>query len=164
MKRIVTIAALLGQPAFALDDCLVGVWAADGAGMAAAMASSTGSQVQHVSGQTTLTITASGTVEMQAAEIVFAMTMENIPPMQIAVNGYSRGTMTTQASSYTATANDYSLVGSGEVMGQRMDIPITSASGGRWGTSSGNFACAGNSLNFTTNQPGSIPPSFVRVR
>ncbi|MEO1689891.1 MAG: hypothetical protein AAFU61_18530, partial [Pseudomonadota bacterium] len=63
-----------------------------------------------------------------------------------------------------ANAPEYSLVGSATVLGQRMEIPVTSASGGGWGQSRGTYGCSGNTVSFDATELGSIPRRWIRVR
>lgn len=163
MKYTLIVLALCAQPAFALDSCLVGNWQAEGAAMAQAMGAQSGASVSHAGGQTTLTIGADGSMAMAANNMVFAMVMSGMPQMEVAVNGHSRGQLSADGGNYTAQAGDYSLVGSADVMGQRMEIPVTSAAGGGWGNSTGSYTCSGNSLVFNASQLGSIPPRFARM-
>lgn len=153
---------LSATPTLALDDCLVGSWRVDGADMARMMASQTGGSVNHLGGSATLEISAAGAIAMRANDLVFQVEVPDAPSVSVTVSGYSNGTMTLgEGGAFSATASDYSLVGSADVLGQRMEIPVQSGTAG-WGTSSGSYACSASSVTFEPAQPGSFPRVWTR--
>lgn len=151
-------------PAAALDSCLAGVWEADAADMAHVMQSQTGSPVTHVSGRVSLEITEFGVLTMLAEDLVFEMQVPNIPPVQVEVVGYTHGAMNADDGvNFHAVAAEYSLVGAADVLGQRMEIPINTATAG-WGNARGTYGCTAGSVAFDPDQLGSFPRRFRRVR
>jgi len=165
MLRYTTIVfAFCASPAFAVDPCLVGNWEADGRDMAQVMAGQMGGSVSHTGGRASLQIATSGTMTMRAEGMTFSVQVPNVPPIDVTVTGHARGTLRADdGAGYVATAPDYALVGSAVVLGERMEIPVSSASGS-WGTSQGSYNCTDAGLTFAPSQPGSIPPSWRRTR
>ena len=151
------------SPALALDTCLVGKWALDASALAGAMAGQIGGTVRHVEGGATMTITPDGTLAMRIEDLTIGMTMQGMPEMAVSISGHSNGQIETSgAGDFTAAATDYSLVGTADVMGQRMEVPVSTATGG-WGSASGGYTCAGDTLTFTPSAEGSMPPSWQRL-
>ena len=170
MKAILSAAlglGLTGTSAFAVDSCLVGVWEADGVDLAHVMGSQMppGGSTTHVSGRVSLEITEDGTMTLLADDFTILSSMPDIPTTQIAINGYSQGAMNAEdGRSYVANAPEYNFVGSADVLGQTLEIPVTELSGGAWGQSTGIYGCSGNSVSFEADRLGSIPRLWTRVR
>ena len=151
------------SPALALDTCLVGTWAIDAPALAGALGGQMGATARHVEGGATMRVSADGNLSMQIESLTFAVTMPNMPEMAVAISGHSTGSIeTTGDGRFEATASDYSLIGSADVMGQKMEIPVTTASGG-WGTATGAYQCADDRLAFDPAQDGSMPPNWQRI-
>ncbi|MEJ6404082.1 hypothetical protein [Yoonia sp. 2307UL14-13] len=161
----VLILLVLSKPAFAVDTCLVGLWQMDANDFANAMGAQMGGTASYESGSATLEISEAGAMSLLAQDLAVAAAMPDVPPMTITISGYSRGDITADdGATYVANATDYALVGSADVLGTRMDIPLTTADGAGWGQSSGNYACVDDVLSFVPNEAGSIPPTWRRVR
>lgn len=155
---------LTATSAHAIDDCMVGVWEADGNDIAHVMASQMGGNAQYLAGTVSLEITEFGTMTLLANDLVIAVQMPDTPAIEVTVAGYSQGAMNADdGTNYVANAPEYSLMGSANVMGMRMDIPVTSADGGVWGQSTGTYGCSGNGMSFEATALGSIPRSWTRV-
>ena len=148
-----------GSPALAIDSCLVGVWEADNADLAHVMGSQMppGSSVEYVGGRVSLEITDTGVMTLLAEDYAVASTMPGAPQTVITVTGYSQGAMNADdGSNYVANAPEYSLVGSADVLGQRMQIPVSDLAGGVWGQSRGIYGCTPDSVAFEATAMGSI--------
>lgn len=157
----VTLAA---TSAHAIDPCMVGIWEADGADIAALMATQMGGNATYLSGAASLEITETGNMTLLVNDLVIEVQMPDVPPIAVTVSGYSQGAMNADdGTTYVANAPEYDLMGSADVMGTRMDVPVTSDTGA-WGQSTGTYACTDGGLAFEADQPGSIPPSWTRVR
>ncbi len=168
MRRFVSklsiCACVAAPPAYAIDGCLVGVWEADAVDMAAVMQDQMGSAVSYKSGRVSVEITEFGVMTMLAENLIFSVAVPNIPPVDVELVGYSQGAMNADdGSNFLAVAAEYSLVGSADVLGQRMEIPVTTADAG-WGNARGTYTCTGNSVTLRPSQPGSYPRKLTRVR
>jgi hypothetical protein len=151
--------------AHAIDACMVGVWEADGSDIAQVMAVQMGGNAEYLGGTVSLEITDTGTMTLLANDLVLGVTVPDTPAIEVTVAGYSQGAMNADdGTNYVANAPEYSLMGSANVMGMRMDIPVTSADGGVWGQSTGTYGCTSNSMSFEATALGSIPRSWRRVR
>lgn len=151
--------------ALAIDPCLVGVWQIDGQSLADAMGAQMGGSATHDGGSASMQITDAGDMGMNIDDLVITAQMPGAPPMAITISGASQGKLSADdGNSYVADVTDYALVGSADMMGTRMDVPITSASGGGWGQSSGGYTCSDDALTFMPTEAGTMPPSWSRVR
>ena len=155
---------LSASSALAIDACLVGAWQVDGQSLANAMGAQMGGTATHQGGSASMQITDAGDIGMTIDSLVVSAEMPGAPPMAITIDGASQGTLDAADNSYAADVTDYTLVGSADMMGTRMEIPITSASGGGWGQSSGAYSCSNDTLTFVPTEAGSIPPAWIRVR
>ena len=168
MKKFTTfILIACASPAFAIDRCLIGVWQADSADLAHIMGSQmpSGSSVRHLSGRVSLEITRDGTMTLLAEDFTILSAMPGIPGTAITVSGYSQGAMNADdGTNYVANAPEYSLIGSADVLGQRLEMSAAELSGGAWGQSRGTYGCTGNSVSFEATVLGSIPRRWTRVR
>lgn len=165
MLRITALLiGVTASPALAIDNCMVGIWEADGSDMAAVMAIQMNGNATHTGGRATLEITETGTMTLLSEDMTFDVQVPNAPNISVTVTGYAQGAMNADdGSTYVANAPEYSLVGSADVLGQRMEIPVTSATGG-WGTSQGTYSCRPDSMSFDATQLGSIPRAWRRIR
>lgn len=146
-----------------VDACVVGTWQADLGDIATMMATQMQGAATHVSGRVTMQITAAGTLRTNVEDMTLQVKVPNAPQMDVAVQGYSAGAMQAAGNAWAATATDYNLVGSADVMGTRMQIPFTSATG-MFGSGAGSYTCAGGSLTFSTStSPAKIPPNWTRL-
>lgn len=151
--------------AHAIDACMVGVWEADGHDIAHVMAEQMGGTAAYLGGTVSLEITGSGNMTLLADNLVIEVKVPDTPAIAVSVVGYSQGAMNADDGiNYVANAPEYDLVGSANVMGMSMDIPITSAEGGPWGQSTGTYGCSADGLAFEATALGSIPRSWTRVR
>lgn len=156
---------IFASPAFAIDDCLVGIWDADGTDMALVLGVQMGGSATHSGGRTSLEVTSTGAMTLRAEDMTFSIQVPNIPAIDVTVIGYAQGAIDADdGATYVATAPDYALVGAADVLGERMEIPVNAGGGAGWGTSTGTYSCDGNSLTFEATQLGSIPRSWRRIR
>ncbi|SHH42491.1 hypothetical protein SAMN05444003_3139 [Cognatiyoonia sediminum] len=157
------VLTLTATPALAIDPSLVRKWQADGADMASVLAKQMNAQATYLSGQTIMDIDEFGNLTLLSDNMTYAIQAPEMPAMEVSVNGFSEGAMNANdGHNYRAVAAQYSLVGSAEVFGQRMDIPITQADGG-WGTSTGIYGCTDTGIAFEANELGTIPRSWTRL-
>ncbi|WP_341368385.1 hypothetical protein [Yoonia sp. BS5-3] len=155
---------LCATSAHAIDPCMVGVWEADGHDIAHVMAEQMGGTATYLSGTTSLEIDQFGNMTLLVDDLVIETKMPDIPAIQVTISGYSEGAMNADdGRSYVANAPHYDLVGSADVLGTRMEIPVTSASG-PWGQSTGIYGCTEDGLAFEADKLGTIPRSWTRVR
>ena len=151
---LVFAAAFAASPAIALDDCLVGRWQVDTGDMAQVMATQMSGEAAYVSGGVTMQIGTDGAITLLARDLTLNVTVSNTPPMDVSVNGASRGSLSAENGGWTLTVVDYSLVGAADVMGSTMTIPFNSGSG-MFGGGSGSYACETDVLTF--DSAGSTP-------
>ena len=131
--------------------------------MATVLAEQMNAQATYLSGQTIMDIDEFGNLTLLSDNMTYAIQAPEMPAMEVSVNGFSEGAMNADdGRNYRAVAAQYSLVGSAEVFGQRMDIPITQADGG-WGTSTGIYRCTDTGIAFEANELGTIPRSWTRL-
>jgi hypothetical protein len=124
-----------------------------------------GSSVQHLSGRVSLEITDDGRLTLLAEDFTILSAMPDMPGTAITIAGYSQGAMNADDGvNYVANAPEYSLIGSANVLGQRMEISAAELSGGAWGQSTGTYGCTGDSVSFEATALGSIPRRWARVR
>ena len=100
-----------------------------------------------VNGEVSMQIQAGGAFTLLADNMTINVIIPDTPAMAVQVNGYSAGNFDAADNVFTASVHDYSLVGAADVMGQRMELPFTAATG-IGGGGIGWFECAGNSLRF----------------
>lgn len=148
--------------AMAMDPCLPGSWEIDGSQLAQIMGAQMGGTATYEGGAATLQITDGGEMSMTVEDLVIATQMPGAPVISVTLNGTSHGAMTTDGDTYRANAIDYNLIGTADVMGTRMEVPVTSAGGTGWGTSQGSYSCADDTLTFMPTDAGSIPPRWHR--
>lgn len=154
----------LATAAHAIDTCMVGVWQADGNDIAHVMALQMGGDAAFLSGTASLEITEFGNMTLLVDNMVIQMKMPDVPAIEVTVNGYSQGAMNADdGTTYVANAPEYNLMGSADVMGTRMEIPVTSDTG-PWGQSTGTYGCTDDGLAFEADVLGTIPRSWTRVR
>jgi len=165
MRHLFTTALItLASPAFAIDSCLVGIWEADGADLAHVMGTQMGGSASHVSGRVSLEITDAEVMTLLVEDFTILPALPDVPPTPITVNGYSQGSMNADDGTYVANAPEYSLIGSADVLGQRLEFSAHEFSGGAWGQSRGSYGCSGTSVSFEADTLGSIPRRWSRVR
>lgn len=151
MKHLVFIAAIsFAQPAFALDDCLVGNWSVDNADMAQALGAQLNGSAEYVSGEALMAISEAGEMRMLVSNITLKVQIPNAPEMQVTVAGHSTGTITADAGAWTLVGGDYTLNGSAFVLGQSMSIPFSSSSG-LFSGGMGSYSCDSDNLLFETD-------------
>ncbi|WP_106745966.1 hypothetical protein [Yoonia maritima] len=164
--RILALSLALAFPAstaFAIDDCLVGTWVADLDDLAHIMAVQMNATGQPVGGEVTMQIAADGTFTTLIDNLIIRVEAAGIPPMDVSVVGYNSGVMTTDDGAWVVTVPEYDLVGSADVMGQRMDIPFSSETG-LFGGGLGIYGCRADSVAFeSTGDTPRIPRSWTRV-
>lgn len=153
---------LSATTSFAVDDCLVGTWQADLDGLAAIMSRQMNGTATPVRGRVQMAIAGAGRVDMTVDDLTLNVVVPNVPPMDVFVSGVSGGTFTGEGGAWAVETATYNLVGSADVMGQRMDIPFTSATG-MFGGGSGSYTCSSNEVIFTSDTPNErIPPRWTR--
>lgn len=155
---------LLATSVHAIDPCMIGVWEADGNDIAQVMAVQMDGDATFLSGTTSLEITEFGVMTMLVDDMILEVQVPDAPAIQVTVNGYSQGAMNADdGNTYVANVPEYDLMGSADVMGMSIEIPVTSATG-PWGQSRGTYGCTESSLSFEADVLGSIPRSWARVR
>ncbi|MFQ1702274.1 hypothetical protein ACJ5NV_16945 [Loktanella agnita] len=150
--------------AAAMGACLPGTWDVDGQQLADTMGAQMGGTATYQGGSVSLEISDSGEMLMRVDDLIIATQIPGAPAMPVTINGMSSASLTADdGENYVAEVSDYALLGSAEMMGTRMDIPVTSAGGAGWGESRGTYRCTDDTLTFEPTEPGSIPPSWRRV-
>ena len=156
--------AFLASSAHAIDTCMVGLWEADGEDIAHVLGEQMGGDTAYLGGTTSLEIDEFGNMTLLVDSLMIEAKMPDVPVIQIEISGYSEGAMNADdGRTYVANAPQYELVGAADVMGMRMEIPVTSASG-PWGQSTGTYGCSDAGMAFEADVLGSIPRSWTRVR
>jgi hypothetical protein len=165
MKALAFSLLLVSTPALAIDRCMVGVWKADASDMAQVMATQMGGSAQHLSGSAVLEITETGVMTLLSDDLKFSISMPDMPAMELTISGFAEGAMNADdGRNYVANAPVYDLLGTADVLGQTMSIPVTSAAGTGWGVSQGTYGCRGLSMSFEATVLGSIPRRFEKLR
>ncbi|WP_342077136.1 hypothetical protein [Yoonia sp. SS1-5] len=155
--------AVCASPALAVDDCLIGTWQADLAGLADIMAGQMNGTATPVGGSVTMQITPDGVASMNVNNMVINVVVPNAPAMDVGVNGVSSGNFTAEGGRWTVATSSYNLVGSANVMGQTMTIPFDSSTG-MMGGGSGTYDCSSSAVTFQTDGPNpTMPPSWTRA-
>ena len=164
MKSMVFVAALTcAQPAFALDECLLGSWIVDGAKMADTMAVQMNGSAEFISGEAFMEIAADGAVRMLVSNIVMSVQMQGAPEIEVTVNGTSNATITADAGTWLLAGGEYALVGSAFVLGQSMSIPFGSQTG-MLGGGGGSFECGAQELTFVNDgEAARMPAHWFRL-
>ena len=158
------LCALLASPALAVDDCLEGRWQVDTGDIARVLADQMSAAASYVSGGVTMQIARDGAITMLVRDLTITVEVADVPPMDVVVNGASRGSLTAENGGWTLTVTDYSLEGSANVMGSELTIPFNAASG-MFGGGSGSYACDGDLLTFDSLGPSSrLPRRWSRAR
>lgn len=134
----------------AVESCMVGTWIADMRDIADMMALQMQGAAVPVDGEVSMEILPDGSFTLLADNMTINVSVPNVPPMDVKVTGYSAGSFDAADSVFVASVRDYSLVGAADVLGQRMEIPFTSATG-LGGGGIGWFECSGSSLRFEGN-------------
>lgn len=165
MKRVLTsLFAVAATPAFAFDACLVGLWEVDMGDMAVVMQVQMGSPVTYVSGRMSIEVTEIGSFTLLAEGLTFKVAVPSAPAMDVTIEGYSAGAIGAAGdNTFEAIANDFSLVGTADIFGERMEIPITPADA-PWGTAQGVYGCSEDSASFEPDMIGTFPREWIRVR
>lgn len=163
MKHLRTatfLAALTASPAFATDSCMVGTWWADISDIADLMTLQTGQTARALGGDARMDIAADGSMRITVRDLQISMTMPDIPPTVVTVNGYSAGVIIGSDGVWTAQVPEYNLTGSADVLGQTLSIPFTSATG-LFGGGLGGYWCTGSQLILETDP--SAPAQIART-
>ncbi|WP_373355678.1 hypothetical protein [Pseudoroseicyclus sp. CXY001] len=150
--------AIAASPAAALDSCAIGVWEADANDIAHLMATTMNGTAEHVSGTAHMVITADGIAEIIANNLTINVVVAGTPPIEVVVTGYSRGLFEADGGAWRYSTVDFELIGSADVLGQRMTIPITSDTG-MFGNAEGIYGCSETSMSFDA---GDDLPRFPR--
>ena len=141
-------AVLISTPVYAdVERCMVGTWIADMRDIADMMAVQMQGGAVPVNGEVSMEIRPNGSFTLLADDMTINVSVPDVPAMSVKVTGYSAGNFDAADNVFIASVHDYQLVGSADVMGQRMEIPFSSATG-LGGGGAGWFECAGNSLQF----------------
>ncbi|WP_342068683.1 hypothetical protein [Yoonia algicola] len=165
MRNLPAICAaiLLGTPALAVDDCLLGTWEADLDALSQIMGRQMNGTATPVGGNVLMTITPDGMANMVVNDLVLNVVVPNVPPMDVSVSGVSSGVFVGEAGDWSVVTATYTLVGSANVMGQTMTIPFDSATG-VFGGGAGSYTCDSSVLAFTsTSTDERIPPRWSRA-
>lgn len=164
--RLVTLsiaAILAASAAHAVDDCLLGTWQADLNDLADILGGQMQGNAKPVGGVVQMAITPDGQANINVNNMVLNVTVPGAPAMDVSVNGVSSGAFNGEGGRWSVVTASYNLVGSADVMGQRMDIPFQSSTG-MFGGGAGSYSCGGTALEFLSDsaQPR-IPRRWVRV-
>ena len=157
MKPIIfVLLATIGQPASAaVEACMIGTWIADMGDIADMMALQMSGEATPVAGEVSMEILANGTFTLLVDDMIINVRVPDVPPMDVKVVGYSAGHFDASENTFLATADDYALVGSADVLGNTMEIPFTSETG-LAGGGLGWFECVGDTLRFEQNVGGPV--------
>ena len=159
---IATTFCLTSTASLAIDNCLVGTWRADMAGIAEIMARQMNGSATPVGGQVFMQISADGQTNIIVENMTINVRVPDVPAMDVSVNGGSSGPMTAEGGSWSVVSANYNLVGSANVLGQRMDIPFSSDTG-MFGSGSGTYVCGASEVTFTSSTADArIPPRWTR--
>lgn len=146
--------AAIGAPAHAaVEACMVDTWIADMGDIADMMALQMQGAAAPVAGEVSMQIAGNGAFTLLADDMIINVQVPNAPAMDVKVVGYSAGLFDAADNVFSASVNDYNLVGSADVLGQTMEIPFTSATG-LGGGGVGWFECAGDTLRFEVSTGG----------
>lgn len=160
---VLCVAAIAANPAFAVDDCLLGVWEADLGALSEIMGRQMNGAATPVGGNVLMTITPGGMANMVVNDLVLNVVVPDVPAMDVSVRGVSNGAFVGEGGSWSVVTATYALVGSANVMGQTMTIPFESSTG-MFGGGAGSYTCDATSLTFTSDTPDErIPPRWSRA-
>lgn len=163
MRIAAILTVLAGSATAEVDPCVVGTWQADLSELAAIMATQMQGTATPVGGMVIMQITPTNTVRIDVDDMAIRVKVPNAPEMNVTVTGYSTGTMRAEGNAWTATSTDYNLVGAADIMGTRMEIPFSAATG-MFGSGDGTYTCAGTNLTFQTSSAApKIPPTWTRL-
>lgn len=162
--RLTFLALTMATPALAFDDCLIGRWQVDTRDIAQTMAVQMEGEASYVEGGVTMQINDDGGITMLVKGLTINVTIPSVPPMDVTVDGASRGSITAENGGWTLTVIDYDLVGAADVMGSAMTIPFNQSSG-MFGGGSGQYTCDGDLLTFeTAGSTPRLPRRWSRAR
>lgn len=152
LSSLILTCAGFATPAVAqqVDPCTVGTWLADTNDLADILALQMNGSAQPVGGAVRMDIFPTGTFKISVLDLAILVEVPNVPAMTVSVNGYSSGTIDIISDAWIVQVPDYNLTGSADVLGQRMTIPFSSASG-MFGGGLGWYSCSGNSLRLETD-------------
>lgn len=165
MKRAIfgaiCAAATLTTPAqAAIDGCVAGTWWADISDIADMMALQMNGNARPVGGEVMMVVTPDGSYRITVRDMKINVQVPDTPAIDVTVTGYSAGSFDATEGVWLAGVADYNLVGSGEVLGQTMTIPFTSATG-MFGGGTGAYTCSDSQLRLEGDP--SVPMRFVRL-
>ncbi|WP_108813574.1 hypothetical protein [Loktanella sp. Alg231-35] len=154
LPAIALITSIIAAQAHAdVEACMVDTWIADMGDIAAMMAAQMQGAATPVNGEVSMQIAADGSFTLLADDMIINVQMPDVPAMDVKVVGYSAGQMDASDNTFLAAVDDYSLVGSADVLGQTMEIPFSSDTG-LGGGGIGWFECAGDTLRFEATVGG----------
>jgi hypothetical protein len=162
--RLATILSIFASTASAdVDSCVVGTWQADLTELAAIMATQMQGAATPVGGMVIMQVSPGGGLRIEVNNMTLRVKVPNAPEMDVSVNGYSAGSINATGNAWSANSTDYNLVGAADVLGSRMEIPFSSATG-MFGSGDGSYACAGTTLVFdSSTAQAKIPPTWKRL-
>lgn len=165
ISGIATISAIIlaASPAAAVDSCMTGRWRVDMDDLANILAAQLEGQAQPASGTVTMLIDTTGGIAIRVNQLVVQVAIPDVPAMVVIVEGFSGGGIQTEGNAWRMTISDYSLNGSAEVLGQRLKIPFSSATG-LFGGGIGTYGCSGDTLSFeSVGESPRIPRRWFRI-
>ncbi|SFR31459.1 hypothetical protein SAMN04488005_0052 [Yoonia tamlensis] len=152
-------ATLFSAPAHAaVDDCMVGTWIADLRDIADMMSVQMQGTATPTNGEVSMEILPDGMFTLLADDMTLSIAIPDIPVMSVKVVGYSAGRIDAADNAFIAAVDDYTLVGSADVLGQTMEIPFDSATG-MGGGGIGWFECTADTLRFEATAGGEVNPN-----
>lgn len=153
--------AMLTTPAqAAVDTCMVGTWWADISDIADMMALQMNGAARPVGGDVRMDVAPDGAFRITVRDMKINVQVPDTPAIDVTVTGYSAGSFDAGEGAWLAGVTDYNLVGSGDVLGQTMTIPFTSATG-MFGGGTGGYNCSSSMLRLDGDP--SVPMRFVRT-
>ncbi|QQA43366.1 hypothetical protein [Pelagovum pacificum] len=160
--RILALTLFAGPALADLDPCLVGTWKADMLDVAEVYASTMNATDVTARGDIVLTVAPDGRATMQPRNFELDTLIPNTPPMTVSVTGALTGRFQTSGNSYWMEGESYSLVGTADFLGTRMEVPFTGANEYLAGAS-GIYGCTDAGMAFEPDGgPGSMPRSWYR--
>ena len=160
------LAAVLSAPGVVhaeVDDCLVGVWAADMEDMAHVFATQMSATSATVDGIAELRILPEGQAEMTFSDVAFDFLVPGNPPMKVVVTGVSDSAIDTIETFIWFRDNTSEISARAEFLGQVLEMskedfsPLTS------GNFTAEFGCTESTLAFESENLGQIPRLWHRI-
>lgn len=164
---IVPILVFTSTPAMAIDSCLVGNWRGDDADTAHVIGASSGANVEHVSGYTTINIDNNGNMTVTAKNVRYRMTTRGIAPFFTTISGSGFGAMNADdGRNFVANLPEFDFVSRSEILGRTLEVPVqTGQAGTTPGRAVGTYGCTATSASFQVEgEFPMMPRRWIKVR